>query len=1230
MSSAQYKLIGSPPLEPLPPGARLRSATGTSMEAWGLTSCLVRIGRKVYAQSFIVCNKMMTNVIVGRDFLSTYKLSITWGDEGTMEVMEGQEPVIRTGEVHQYPAYVGGWAKVPPRTVAAIPAIANLPPFGRKTLFRFDPLKENLDLQMNSVVYPLDYATWRGGHQHTVQLIINLAKEPLLLAEGTLLGYYEREDEGEMIVDREGLFEVNIEKSWEAGELEDKLFPPGGDGFITSPAEVDPRPPIKLRDAEVSREHRVAFERLCEEFADVFSQNSGDLGKTPLMRMEIPTGDNPPISQRPYGLALRHVQWVQDEIETLERAGVITKSVSPWASPIVIVPKKTSPGEPPRRRMCVDYRMLNSLLPKVEKAHTKAKGVLTLVPIPKIDEIYAKLEGSTVYSTFDMRSGYYHLELTTESQPKSAFVVGGPKGGKWEFKRCPFGLTQAPAYFQALVNQVLEGLNFAFGYLDDILIFSPDMDQHLEHVRTLFERLRAADLKLTKRKCSFLKAHVQYLGHYVSGQGLEPVPEKLEALVKMPPPEDVTGVRKFLGFVGYYRKFIPRYSDVARPLTNLTRKDTPFQWTTLCQEAFEMLKSFLLKEPVLKYPNPDQPYVLYTDASKYAWAGVLTQAHTHMVDGVEKEIHHPVTYVSGLFRGPQINWAALVKEAYAIYMAARKLHYYISNSDTTIRSDHMPLRRFLLKNTKNTTVNNWAVSIEDYQLKFEYIKGVKNTLADTMSRLVQLDPDVALPPEPEGQQFGKLLQGGGETSTDIDYLIEQVVGSPKTEPKGGPMEGVRLPSWGLKDAYLKDAQGRDALCQRIFAQAAKNGEKAVHPYFVEQGILMKYVSDYKQRFEVVVVPPHLAPMLLKLAHDDLGHNGTARTYMILRRSYYWKGMKSFIATYVKRCDLCRQHNATATRYVKGTFEIPKAPMDFISMDLIGEFYPPSSQGNRYALTVICMLTGWVWCVPIPDKTANAVLKAYLKEVHHVFGPSKKVLSDNGTEFKNDLFDRVAKELGVEHKVYSPPYHPQSNGRIEGFHLFLKACMAKHISPGLEWDEVCPIATAAYNFLPNEHARESPFFLMFGRDPRIPLTEVLKPRLRYLGNEDVILSLEALKNMYLIVTENLRRARGTGQHKGPSKNIITPNQLVTLKVHLRKTLAPRYEGNYRIVSVKGNQVELAREGTVLPTKWYHVSHVKPLLQANEAINRLPAYDTFGRKGKLAIHPDNIPDARVAKP
>ena len=221
--------------------------------------------------------------------------------------------------------------------------------------------------------------------------------------------------------------------------------------------------------------------------------------------------------------------------------------------------------------MCVDYRMLNQLLPKVDKAHSKVTGVLTLVPLPKIDEIYAKLEGSTIYSTFDM------------------------KGSKWEFKRCPFGLTQAPAYFQMLVNKVLEGLTFAFGYLDDILIYSRNMEEHLKHVRLLFKRMCQADLKLTKRKCNFLKAHVQYLGHYISGQGLEPIPQKLESLQQMPAPTDLTEVRKFLGLVGYYRKFIPKYSDIARPLMNLIRKDIPFEWSKACQAAFEMLKEYLLK-----------------------------------------------------------------------------------------------------------------------------------------------------------------------------------------------------------------------------------------------------------------------------------------------------------------------------------------------------------------------------------------------------------------------------------------------------------------------------------------------------------------------------------------------------------------------------------------------------------------------------------------------------------
>ena len=248
-----------------------------------------------------------------------------------------------------------------------------------------------------------------------------------------------------------------------------------------------------MQDAEITKEHQEAFKELCDEYKDIFSTDSGDKGKMPLLEIETDTGDSPPITQKPYTLPLKHAAWGQKELEILEKAGVIVRSVSPWASPIVVVPKRMAPGEPPKRRLCVDYRAVNSLLPPMKKAFSKAKGILTLVPLPKIDGIHARLKGLRIYSTFDMRSCYYHMVLSEEARPKMAFVSSY---GKWEFKRCPFGLAQAPAYFQRLINEVLSGLNFAFGYLDDILVFSPDMVAHLQHLRCLFHRVRSADLKL--------------------------------------------------------------------------------------------------------------------------------------------------------------------------------------------------------------------------------------------------------------------------------------------------------------------------------------------------------------------------------------------------------------------------------------------------------------------------------------------------------------------------------------------------------------------------------------------------------------------------------------------------------------------------------------------------------------------------------------------------------------
>ena len=266
--------------------------------------------------------------------------------------------------------------------------------------------------------------------------------------------------------------------------------------------------------------------------------------------------------------------------------------------------------------------------------------------------------------------------------------------------------------------------------------------------------MREADLKLKESKCNFLKAHVQYLGHLISGKGIEPVPEKLESIKEMPAPKTPKEVKQFLGLIGYYRKFVPRFSDVARSLTNLTKKDIIFEWTPECQQTFELLKDLLMQEPILKYPDPTKPYTLYTDASKYAWSCVLTQEYEHEIDGKIKKIHHPITYASGLFRGSQINWATLTKEAFAIYSSVKKLTYYLEDADVMLRSDHLPLKKFLEKNTLNTKVNNWAIEISPFRIQFEYIKGIKNTLADTMSRLIKITPDIASEYEPEGYEFG--------------------------------------------------------------------------------------------------------------------------------------------------------------------------------------------------------------------------------------------------------------------------------------------------------------------------------------------------------------------------------------------------------------------------------------------------------------------------------------------
>ena len=730
-------------------------ANGTSLGAIGKINCEIVIGKKNFRQTFLVCENLTRSLILGVDFTKQHAAGVHWTKHNSFVLTIEGETVAETKELHNKAAVsLKKRTKLPPRSCTVVDVDINTTSTDKVQLIPDEYcIASNPNMYMYNLFADLSERT---KDSVTPFVIVNLSNDQYLeFPENHIVAFAEKDDtEGEVFeIERvdttlRNWIPVRLQQSVAKItkiDMETDLHSilTSASNFIKSPVEVKAHRKVDLEDKKIKQETRQEFNKLCNQFDDIISKGSDDIGKTLLVEMDIDTGDSPPIASKPYTLSLKHYDWVQKEITTLEKAGIITKSISPWASPVVIVPKKSAPGEPPQRRMCVDFRRLNKQLPEV-KNMSGGKGCISLVPLPKIDELYVKLQGYKVFSTLDLRSGYYHIGLSDSAKPKTAFVVSGM--GKFKFNRVPFGLAQAPAYFQRLINEVLTDCNFAMGYLDDIIIFSKTEEEHLQHLEEIFERLRKAGLKLKLQKCSFFKKHIQYLGHLISDEGIQPLPEKLESIAKMPVPQNAKQVKQFLGLVGYYRKFVPHFSDIARPLTQLTRKNEGFNWSTECDKCFHMLKDYLQEAPILRYPDPTADYILYTDTSKYTYAGVLTQS----IDGTD----HPVAYTSGLFRGSQLNWAALTKEAYAIYMSVKKLSFYLDSAQITLRSDHLPLKKFLEKNTMNAKVNNWAVELESQNINFEFIAGTKNVLADTLSRLIEFDESIKLPEEEPGYEFG--------------------------------------------------------------------------------------------------------------------------------------------------------------------------------------------------------------------------------------------------------------------------------------------------------------------------------------------------------------------------------------------------------------------------------------------------------------------------------------------
>ena len=404
----------------------------------------------------------------------------------------------------------------------------------------------------------------------------------------------------------------------------------------------------------------------------MFELNDAELGCTDLVQHMIETGSHPPIKQQPYRTPFVQREKIGEMIDDMTERDIVKPSTSPWASPVILVPKRDGTS-----RFCIDYRRLNAIMTK------------DVYPLPRIDDILDMLGEAKYFSSLDLASGYWQVELAPDARQKSAFTM---HKGLFEFIRMPFGLCNAPATFQRVMQVVLAGLEWrnCFVYLDDILIASKTFNEHLDHLREVFDRLRKVGLHLKPKKCLLLRKEVPYLGHVISKEGIRPDSAKTVKVQQFPTPVDVTKVRQFLGLVSYYRRFVPGSAQIAAPLHALTKKNAVFHWTPECDSAFSKLKELLTTPPVLSYPmfGPQCEFILETDASGVGLGAILAQKQ---VDGST----HPIAYASRTLDSHKRNYGISELEMLALVWAMRYFRPYLLGHHTTVYTDHAACRSLL-------------------------------------------------------------------------------------------------------------------------------------------------------------------------------------------------------------------------------------------------------------------------------------------------------------------------------------------------------------------------------------------------------------------------------------------------------------------------------------------------------------------------------------------------------
>lgn len=851
----------------------------------------------------------------------------------------------------------------------------------------------------------------------------------------------------------------------------------------------------KIRTDHLNLEEKFHIEKLCKEYSDIFYHEDSSLSFSNQIKHHIKTSDEIPVYTKTYRYPFIHKREVENQIKKMLDQKIIRPSNSPWSSPIWVVPKKIDASGEQKWRVVVDYRRLNE------------KTIDDRYPLPNITDLLDKLGKCQYFSTLDLASGFHQIEMDENDIAKTAFNT---ENGHYEYLRMPFGLKNAPATFQRVMDNILRGIQNekCLVYLDDIIIFSTSLQEHIDSLRSVFKRLRETNFKIQLNKSEFLRREVAYLGHIVTPNGVKPNPDKIKAIKLYPIPSTTKQIKGFLGLLGYYRRFINNFANLTKPLTKCLKKGAKIVHDEEFKNCFETCKNLLINEPILQYPDFNKTFNLTTDASNVAIGAVLSQGP------IGNDL--PVAYASRTLNDSEQNYSTIEKELLAIVWATKYFRPYLFGRKFNIITDHKPLQWLFSLKYPNSKLIRWRFKLEEFDYNIIYKKGKLNTNADALSRIElhikeakniveyinefnenidNLDSDnLSVQVQPDENLSVVELEEAVDENATVHTNAEQnpIVEIPISDTAVNLGKNQIFVSSVLHSPSAPKLTTLFENKQRIQIQISKNQfDKDIinfikeyiapnvqyHMYFESPEIYEPFCEVVRKNFKwpslkfkrcekklIDVTEKEQIHEIIQNYHESKNnHRGIEETEQRIKQLYYWPYMKKSIQTFINECEICQQ-----SKYERNPVNIkmnitPTAtkPFEILHLDTF------TLEKTKF-LTIIDSFSKYAQAYVLTALVSTQIVDNLIKFFTH-HGIPKQITTDNGTEFKNSVIN----DLLSLHKIkihFCSPNHPQSNSLVERLHSTIIEHIRLLNTQGFEND--CMESKMAYAILAYNHSIHS--------------------------------------------------------------------------------------------------------------------------------------------------------------